>query len=101
MIDRKTKRLLLSEYTNGVTIAGLATKYKTTQRAVREALRESGVVLSRGTSEITTRQRVAALDRKLAQARMELYHTKERLDKADKRVYQLESEFRRRGIPLP
>lgn len=97
----KIKRLMLGEYAEGVTIASLANKYQMSQAEVKVLLREQGVVFEQKTSDLTFRQRVAALDRKLSQSRMELYREKQLRDKAEKRVYQLEAEFRRRGIPLP
>lgn len=101
MMDRKTKRLLLGEYANGMTIANMATKYKISQSIIKDALREQGVILASSTTELTFRQRAASLERKLSQARMELYREKQKREGAEKRVYQLESEFKRRGIPLP
>lgn len=101
MIERKLKRLLLGEYTNGASVSELASRYGMTEQAVRQSLEESGVIFEKKVTETSVKHRIGALDRKLARSRMELYREKQRREKAEKRVYRLESEFRRRGIPVP
>lgn len=101
MIDKQTKRLLLSQYVSGVPVPTLVKKFNLTEEEVKNSLRLSGVEFKGDNRDEISRNRLAIMEAKVAKGKTDLLKMRDQRDHYKKRVTLLEAEFRRRGIRIP
>ena len=101
MIDKRTRRLILANYAEGKTSEQMASVFGISVESVMVVLMESGANLEDVDPEVSYRHRMGLMEEKVADTENRFVKMRLQRDRLNKRVYQLEAEFKRRGIPLP
>lgn len=101
MIDKRTRRLIVTNYADGRTLEQIAAVFGISIESVKVVLLEAGADLPDVDPEVSYRHRIGLMEEKVADTENRYVKMRLQRDRLNKRVYQLEAEFKRRGIPLP
>ena len=100
-VDKKLRNLVLSKRAGGYSSADIARTFRMDEEEVQNALLDAGVKIKDVDEKKSFEFRIGHMEEKVADTQTRLLKMRDQRDRLNKRVYQLEAEFKRRGIPLP